>query len=341
MLRMRLNQLASVLRQYLLTRVTPAVNLLVKKIGRLSLEEGKIIFVYIIYIMFGKTNLFMPVKKTVAKPTVSKPVPRPQVKVNVPVPVTVSKPVTVPEPQVKVNGDGSVHVLLIEADNARSLGGSCLRDIVNIDYYTNEFSKQNNIKRGQTFVLSIDNDTKIQSKFTTKNIVFDKLNNYKTAFAAFTNNVLPNDYVIILISGHGYQRASKTSEETDRLDEYIAYNGGIILDNEINTLLVSKLGKSKRAVCLGDTCHSGTLFDIDIKSSSNVYSLSACLDNQLDSCDIGYNAGFGGALTVQLLDIENSIKTMLLGNKDDINKMVSKLSLKLQLLNQKPLLCGM
>ena len=278
--------------------------------------------------MFGKTNLFMPVKKTVAKPPV--PVPRPQVKVNVPV----------PRPQVKVNEDGSIHMLLIEADNARNLGGSCLRDIVNIDYYTNEFSKQHNIKRGQTFVLSIDNDIKIQSKFTTKNIVFDKLNNYKTAFTTFTNNVLPNDYVIILISGHGYQRASKTSEETDRLDEYIAYNGGIILDNEINTLLVSKLGKSKRAVCLGDTCHSGTLFDIN-GSTPNVYSLSACLDNQLDSCDIGYNAGFGGALTVHLLDIENSIKTMLLGSNDDINKMVSKLSIKLQLLNQKPLLCGL
>jgi hypothetical protein len=109
--------------------------------------------------------------------------------------------------------------------------------------------------------------------------------------------------------------------------------------------LVSKLGKTKRSVCLGDTCHSGTLFDIGItnitnNSSSAVYSLSACLDNQLASCDIGYNAGFCGALTVQLLDIQNSIKTLLLGSKDEINNIVSKLSLKLQLLNQKPLLCG-
>jgi len=296
----------------------------------------------IIYIMLEKTNFFMPVKKTVTKPPIIVLTPKAK-----PVPNVVPVPNVLPVSNVPIvsNADPQIHVLLIEADNMRSLGGSCLRDVVNIDYYTNEFSKQSNIKRGQTFVLSIDNDAKIQSKFTTKNIVFDKLNNYKTAFTTFTNNVLANDYVIILISGHGYQTTSKTSEETDRLDEYIAYNGGTILDNEINTLLVSKLGKTKRSVCLGDTCHSGTLFDIGITNitnngSSNVYSLSACLDNQLDSCDIGYNAGFGGALTVHLLDIENSIKSLLLGSKDEINNIVSKLSVKLQLLNQKPLLCG-
>ena len=287
--------------------------------------------------MLGKTNFFMPVKKTVTKPPIIVLTPKAK-----PVPNPAPNPAPNPVPIVS-NVNPQIHVLLIEADNTRSLGGSCLRDVVNFDYYTNEFSKQSNIKRGQTVVLSIDNDAKIQSKFTTKNIVFDKLNNYKTAFTTFTNNVLPNDYVIILISGHGYQTTSKTSEEADRLDEYIAYNGGTILDNEINTLLVSKLGKTKRSVCLGDTCHSGTLFDIGIitnNSSSNVYSLSACLDNQLDSCDIGYNAGFGGALTVHLLDIENSIKTLLLGSKDEINNIVSKLSVKLQLLNQKPLICG-
>ena len=297
--------------------------------------------------MLGKTNFFMPVKKTVTKPPIIVLTPTKAKPVSKPVPNAKPVPPVPPVPIVS-NANPQIHVLLIESDNMRNLGGSCLRDVVNFDYYTNEFSKQSNIKRGQTVVLSIDNDAKIQSKFTTKNIVFDKLNNYKTAFTTFTNNVLANDYVIILISGHGYQTTSKTSEETDRLDEYIAYNGGTILDNEINTLLVSKLGKTKRSVCLGDTCHSGTLFDIGITNITNitnngssvVYSLSACLDNQLASCDIGYNAGFGGALTVQLLDIQNSIKTLLLGSKDEINNIVSKLSLKLQLLNQKPLLCG-
>lgn len=310
--------------------------------------------------MFGNSNnIFMPLKRGIvtvkppvkpplvipAKPPVVVPVKPPiVVPVKPPLIIPVKPPVVVPvKPPVVVplvTANPAIHVLLIEADNMRSLGGSCLRDVVNIDYYVNEFSKQTQILRSQTLVLSIDNDLKIQSKFTTKNnIIFDKLNNYKSAFEKFTNNVKPNDYVIVLVSGHGYQTTSRTNEETDRLDEYIAYNGGIILDNELNQLLVSKLSKTKRTFCLGDTCHSGTLFDIN-NTVPNVYSLSACLDNQLDSCDIGYNAGFGGALTVQLLDIENAIKTLMLGKMDEINTLVSKLSSKLILLGQKPLLSG-
>jgi len=318
--------------------------------------------------MFGNSNnIFMPLKRgtvTVKPPTivlvkppvipvVVKPpvipvvVKPPVIPVVVKPPVIPITPVVIPvKPPVipviinPVTANPVIHVLLIEADNMRSLGGSCLRDVVNIDYYVNEFSKQTQILRSQTLVLSIDNEPKIQSKFTTKNnIIFDKLNNYKSAFEKFTNNVNPNDYVIVLVSGHGYQTTSRTNEETDRLDEYIAYNGGIILDNELNQLLVSKLSKTKRTFCLGDTCHSGTLFDIN-NTVPNVYSLSACLDNQLDSCDIGYNAGFGGALTVQLLDIENAIKTLMLAQKDEINTLVSKLSSKLILLGQKPLLSG-
>ena len=69
----------------------------------------------------------------------------------------------------------SVHVLLIEADNVRSLGGSCVRDIVNMDKYVSEFSSKTNIKRGQTYVLSIDNNPTIKSKFVRQNIVFDEL----------------------------------------------------------------------------------------------------------------------------------------------------------------------
>ena len=292
--------------------------------------------------MFGNfKNIVMPLKTPPKNPTpimVPKPAPKPAPKPVVVAPKPAPVPVHIQAPIVTAS---SIHVLLIEADNMRNLGGSCLRDVVNIDYYVNEFSKGTQISRGQTLVLSIDNDPKIRSKFTTKNnIIFDRLNNYKSAFATFTNNVKPNDFAIVLVSGHGYQTTSKTNEEMDRLDEYIAYNGGIILDNELNTLLVSQLSKTKRTFCLGDTCHSGTLFDIN-NTIPNVYSLSGCLDNQLNSCDIGYNAGFGGSLTVQLLDITDSIKTLMLGKKDEINTLVTKLSSKLILLNQKPLLSGL
>ena len=284
--------------------------------------------------MFGNyQNIFMPLKRVTVKPKTIIILRR-----RVPVPKPVPKQIVIPPPPI-VNSSPVVHVLLIEADNKRNLGGSCLRDLVNMDYYVDEFSKQSNIARGQTVVLSIDNESQIQSIFTAKNIVFDNLNNYKSVFSTFTNNVNPNDYAFILLSGHGYQTVSKTGEETDKLDEYIAYNGGIILDNELNLLLASKLSKTKRTFCLGDTCHSGTLFDIN-DTIPNVFSLSACLDDQNAFIDIGNNVGFGGALTVQLLDITNPIKTLLLGQKDEINALVSQLSAKLTLLGQKPLLCG-
>jgi len=234
-----------------------------------------------------------------------------------------------------------VHVLLIEADNQRNLGGSCTRDLLNMDKYVSQFTTNTSIQRGQTCVLSIDNSSLLKSKFTTKNIIFDKLSNYKTVFNTFTNNVRAKDYVIILISGHGYQCPSRTSEEVDRMDEFISYGGGFILDNELFSLLVSKLYKTSKTVCLGDTCHAGTLFDIvNPPKVTNVFSISACLDNQLSSCDIGMNTGYGGSLTVHLLDMNNAIYTLLLGSPTDIKALTNKLASKLAMLRQKPLLSG-
>ena len=294
--------------------------------------------------MFGNyQNIFMPLKRLTVKPKkiiiLRRRPPALKLKSKPTALNLEPKLIVQPDPNPLVNSSPVVHVLLIEADNKRNLGGSCLRDLVNMDYYVNEFSKETNIARGQTVVLSIDNDPKIQSIFTAKNILFDKLNNYKSLFSTFTDNVKLTDTVLILVSAHGYQTVSKTDEETDYLDEYISYNDGIILDNELNSLLASKLSKTKRTFCLGDTCHSGTLFDIN-DTIPNVFSLSACLDDQNAFIDIGNNVGFGGALTVHLLDIPNSIKTLLTGQKDEINALVSQLSEKLILLGQKPLLCG-
>jgi hypothetical protein len=226
-----------------------------------------------------------------------------------------------------------LHLLLIEADNSHSLGGSCIRDLSTLYNYAKKFSVDKKISIGQSIILSIDNDTKIQAKFP--NSTFDKLSNYKSVFSSFTSKIKSTDYVIVLISGHGYQQRSNTKEEIDMLDEYISYNGGIILDNEINSLLVSKLTISKRTICLADTCHSGTIFDNTI-NNKNVYSISACLDNQLDSCDIGNNTGFGGALTVHLLDQPNSINTLLLGTNDDIKQLIKKIENIMKPLRQVP-----
>ena len=57
----------------------------------------------------------------------------------------------------------SLHLLLIEADNSHSLGGSCIRDLNNLYNYAKKFSEGKKIPISQSVVLSIDNDNKIQS----------------------------------------------------------------------------------------------------------------------------------------------------------------------------------
>jgi hypothetical protein len=223
-----------------------------------------------------------------------------------------------------------LHLLLIEADNMRNLGGSCMRDIINMDKYADTFSTKTNVKRGQTMVLSIDNKRVFKQGYT-----YDFLSNYIKRFPEFVNGVKRDDYVIVLIAGHGYQQRSVGKEEVDKLDEYISFGAGKITDNQLYSLLVSKLSVAKRVVCLADTCHSGTMFD-NTPSTRNVISLSACLDNQFASCDIGQNTGYGGALTVHLLDQPAALQTMLLGTRVQISTLVKKIEGILRLLGQRP-----
>lgn len=222
-----------------------------------------------------------------------------------------------------------INVLLIEADNQKSLGGSCTRDIKNINNYL-IVDGYNYTLRRQTMLLSIDNDIKIDKCDT------GYLRDYDRHFNSFVNKVKKDDSVFIFISGHGYQKVSK--EEKDNLDEYISFKSGIITDNILYQSLIEKLkDTSKRIVCLTDTCHSGTMFDLDEKSiyKRNIFSLSACLDSQLDSCDIS-NVGFGGSLTVHLLDIPKALYILLNNDESSIKSLVAKLTTKLKLLNQLP-----
>lgn len=225
-----------------------------------------------------------------------------------------------------------LNVLFIEADNQKNLGGSCMRDIRNInDYLCKDGFMES--KRRQTKLLSIDN-------YKLEKCDCDFLKNYQNSFLTFVNNVKDGDNVLICISGHGYQQYNKNSDEKDSMDEYISFGNGVISDNVLYSLLIEKLkDRCNRVVCLTDTCHSGTMFDIDQQKicKRNIFSLSACLDNQLDSCDIS-NVGFGGSLTVHLLDIPNSLKKLLTEDEKSIKNIVELLDLKLRLLNQKSLL---
>lgn len=221
-----------------------------------------------------------------------------------------------------------LNVLLIEADNQKSLGGSCSRDVMNMSNYLNKINK--NIR--QKLVLSISPIKSIDR--------YVSLDDYKTQFMQFSEKIEKLDYVLIMVSGHGYQKHSLDTKEKDGMDEYISYNGGIIDDNEFRKLIESILPHEPiRIICLVDTCHSGTMFDIDqIKQpcSTTILSLAACQDNQYDSCDIS-SIGFGGALTVHLLEIDDSLSCLLHESIENIqNKIIRRIENTLRPLGQKP-----
>jgi hypothetical protein len=126
----------------------------------------------------------------------------------------------------------------------------------------------------------------------------------------------PDALVVVLISGHGYTTYDANGDETDGQDEMITIGSRIIIDDELYSVVTQY---KCNMVLLSDTCHSGTMFDLPFVSNDDgttfndkhnqqktcigkVVSLSACSDQQLSMCDIGDVAGFGGSLTVSVLE---------------------------------------
>jgi len=234
--------------------------------------------------------------------------------------------------------------ILIECDNVKSLGGSCERDLYNIyQYLVNNKADQSNI-----YIL-----TNNIPYFTKKNIINNLSNNAVNNIENILkklNLVNNHNSLFIHISGHGYQINDANKIELDGMSEQIILSSGALIDHQFNSLLKKYIPNN---VCLRisvDTCHSGTFsnlcYQIDrnnqkipaIKSPKsffiNAFSISACTDGQLDSCDIGSVSGFGGGLTSHILE-NNNLTEFLIG---DPKKVKDNLTPILKLLNQEPIL---
>lgn len=178
--------------------------------------------------------------------------------------------------------------------------------------------------------------------------------------------------IYIHFSGHGYQMKDKSNDEIDGKDEYINIHLNPesrprdlrrIFDDDIYQGLTSVVPKDCKLRMTFDCCHSGTMSDFAFKVVPNgtgkdyklepfkknkksgffsdAISISACSDNEVDYNEIGQTIGFGGALTVHLLENEKEAKTLsnfLLGKKEDTIKTLNTLTPILKLLNQTPIL---
>ncbi|GJE85398.1 caspase domain-containing protein [Phanerochaete sordida] len=117
--------------------------------------------------------------------------------------------------------------------------------------------------------------------------------NIVAAIEDFMHDVQPGDRRVFFFAGHGYQIVSRTGTEDDNRDEVIlvdpAYGEpvctgtrktldpymlkegdpdkkkleGIITDNYLREKLVDRLPPGARLVAIFDTCHSGTMLDLD------------------------------------------------------------------------------
>ena len=136
----------------------------------------------------------------------------------------------------------------------------------------------------------------------------------------FVARVQQKSTIVFTLSAHGYTKKASRDRiafEMDKHTEYIKFGNEMITDTELFEALYSKMHDSIKSVCFIDTCHSGTMLDLEYLSNDgktfhrspvanmsrpDSVCISACSDNELVGEDISEYGGWGGKLTCALLD---------------------------------------
>lgn len=223
------------------------------------------------------------------------------------------------------NAPMAAFLVCINADPAGSLGGSVERDIANVQkslsniFHNSEYSLSCSLKQ----YAQIRN--RVDMKSVAHNVKLD-IKSYRATQLA--KGCAPRVMIFLYISGHGYQVTDVSGDEaaTDGKDECIHLQDGTVLDDELKATFVTGMaGYYDCVLCVADTCHSGSMLDLartwdaptrkwtpefsgregdaaftDTKPFA--FCVSACVDAGAASCDIGNTLGFGGALTLKLLE---------------------------------------
>ena len=192
------------------------------------------------------------------------------------------------------------------------------------------------------------NDNQTGNLYPTKSNIMNHLEN----MVKFAND--HKDEKVLLFfsySGHGYYVKDLNGDEPDGKDEVLCpvdYDkNGFIIDDDLKSQFIDRLGNNVTIVVLIDACHSGTVLDLrynfdnlnnlnknkkNSESSCDVVMISGCRDNQT-SADAYINDQFDkrneyqGAMTAAFIknykdgiSYENLIKGMrkwLIKNKYD------------------------
>jgi hypothetical protein len=235
-----------------------------------------------------------------------------------------------------------MYAILMEADPGNSLGGSCIRDLWNTANYLKK-----NYNSIQIHIFT-NKPIKERGKGKFPQCSFYIINNLTKQAKQIIDSMKKKDTLFVLFSGHGYQKRDNDGDESDGMDEYIVTNDGILVDDKIHHIFLYR--SDIKVVVLTDTCHSASMMDLPYswngtswKRSTNkkcscfTLALGACLDNQLENCDVTNNIGYGGALVVHMIE-NDYLKTLFSNNFNEIKKVYSHIRRILSVFRQEPIL---
>jgi hypothetical protein len=155
-----------------------------------------------------------------------------------------------------------------------------------------------------------------------------------------------SDVFIFHFSGHGSNVKDLNRDELDKKDEVIVpIDYDFIIDDELYKTIYSHLKPNISYIFLFDSCHSGTMLDLQYtilennktiinnknKNNFNIISISGCKDDQY-SADAFIDNNYAGAMTTSFLKQFKSAK-----NWNELVKLMNKW-LFFNQFTQKPLL---
>ncbi|KAH9697738.1 metacaspase-1 [Citrus sinensis] len=161
--------------------------------------------------------------------------------------------------------------------------------------------------------------------------------NIQKALEWLVNDCRKGDSLVFYFSGHGLRQPDFNNDETDGFDETICpvdfLKEGMIIDNDINSIIVKPLKEGVTLHAIVDACHSGTILDLEMTWEDNrppsgarkatdgglAICLSACQDNQLASDTSAFTGNtMNGVMTYVLAEIVNKHPGLSYGDLLDL-----------------------
>lgn len=191
-------------------------------------------------------------------------------------------------------------------------GASSYRDACNVCRMANEKWDSSNI-------ILCDSLKHIKNVPNTTQVIL--VRNKQELLQLIINSVkyLKNCDLLFSLSAHGYGTTISPNLKNEMNDqsEFVKVSGQQVMDFELAEALYSEMSHDVNSLCLIDTCHSGTMLDLEyISTDGNVFHrsripnrkrpfsvcISACNDFESTGEDISKYGGWGGKLISFFLD---------------------------------------